>query len=658
MADTIKEFLVGIGYKIDGGSEAKFLNSVGAATKAVIKMNVTLLGIATGIGAVVTKIAAGFDEIYFTAQRAGASVQNIKGLSYAVSQLGGSYQGALASIESFAQKMRSNPGYESLVKSLGVATRENGRLRETTAIVQDLAKALSKKPQYVALQYLEALGIDERTYNAIKSGDLTRFMDEYAAKARALGVDQKQAADIGNQLTQAWRSLGATAELIGAKLEQTLGRSLASFVKDVDDFLIRNADKIVTFFDEAGKAAAWLAAAFQKLVQALTPAWEAFDKIAQSLTGQSGLQVALEAFAVWLVGSWLLRILGAFTAIGAGWGAMLLKLGINPLTLGAAGALALSTSPANGGEDQEIARRRANGTWGKTPNDGTPGSAPQITDKRNWWQRTMPKFMGGQDAPSGGGGRGDSNAPIRGSTFTQKAPGIINRLMADFGFTREQAAGIVGNLGHESGGLNELQERNPTSGRGGYGWAQWTGPRRRAFEAWAAEKGLDPASDEANYGFLRHELRTSHKGAVSAVKRAGSVEDATVAFENTFEQAGIKNYPSRNKWAQRALRAAERAAAAQAEAGTIPAYTPFSRLNAGSMAAVQSNAALIGSGIQPSGSPLVPPAANNNTNVDMAQKTEITILGGSDPSATASAVADAQNGVNGRMLRNMTGAVR
>lgn len=658
MAETIKEFLVSLGYQVDGASESKFKNSVATATKGAVALGLSLTAAATAVSAAVTKIAAGFDEMFFMSQRAGASVQNIKGLSYAVSQLGGSYQGALASIESFAQKMRSNPGYESLVKSLGVATRENGRLRETTAIVQDLAKALSKKPQYVALQYLEALGIDERTYNAIRSGDLTRFMDEYAAKARALGVDQKQAADIGNQLTQAWRSLGATAELIGAKLEQTLGRSLASFVKDVDDFLIRNADKIVTFFDEAGKAAAWLAAAFQKLVQALTPAWEAFDKIAQSLTGQSGLQVALEAFAVWLVGSWLLRILGAFTAIGAGWGAMLLKLGINPLTLGAAGALALSTSPANGGEDQEIARRRANGTWGKTPNDGTPGSAPQITDKRNWWQRTMPKFMGGQDAPSGGGGRGDSNAPIRGSTFTQKAPGIINRLMADFGFTREQAAGIVGNLGHESGGLNELQERNPTSGRGGYGWAQWTGPRRRAFEAWAAEKGLDPASDEANYGFLRHELRTSHKGAVSAVKRAGSVEDATVAFENAFEQAGIKNYPSRNKWAQRALRAAERAAAAQAEAGTIPAYTPFSRLNAGSMAAVQSNAALIGSGIQPSGSPLVPPAANNNTNVDMAQKTEITILGGSDPSATASAVADAQNGVNGRMLRNMTGAVR
>ncbi|MGO4738650.1 phage tail tip lysozyme [Bosea sp. 2KB_26] len=657
MAETIKEFLVSLGYKVDGGSEAKFKRSVEAATKGAVAMGLSITAAATAIGAAVTKIAAGFDEMYYASQRTQSSVQNLKGLSYAVSQLGGSYQGALASIENFAQKMRSNPGYESLVKSLGVATRENGRLRETTAIVQDLAKALAKKPQYIALQYLEALGIDERTYNAIKSGDLTRFMEEYAAKARALGVDQKQAADIGQQLTSAWRSLGATAELIGAKLEQTLGRSMASFVKDIDDFLLRNADKIVHFFEEAGKAAAWLAAAFKKLVDALTPAWEAFDRLAQSLTGQSGLQVALEAFAVWLVGSWLLRILGAFTAVSAGWGAMLLRLGINPVTLMAGGALALSTSPANGGEDQEIARRRANGTWGKTPTDGTPGAPPQITDNRNWWQRTMPSWLGGKDAPSGGG-RGDSNAPIRGSTFTQKAPGIINRLMADFGFTREQAAGIVGNLGHESGGLNELQERNPTSGRGGYGWAQWTGPRRRAFEAWAAEKGLDPASDEANYGFLRHELRTNHRGVVDSVKRTGSVSEATVAFEEGYERAGIKNYPSRHKWAQRALRAAERSAAAEAEKSTPAPAFDASRFNAVNPARVHANAALIG-GFGLSGPVALTPApSNNNTSVDMQQKTEITILGGGDPGATASAVADAQSGVNGSMLRNMTGAVR
>lgn len=91
-----------------------------------------------------------------------------------------------------------------------------------------------------------------------------------------------------------------------------------------------------------------------------------------------------------------------------------------------------------------------------------------------------------------------------------------------------------------------------------------------------------------------------------------------------------------------------------AQSGYVPSYTPFSGINAGSMAAAQSNAALFGSGITPA---LTPPAGAS-TNVDMQQRTEITILGGSDPQATASAVSDAQNGVNGRLLRNMQGATR
>jgi len=72
--------------------------------------------------------------------------------------------------------------------------------------------------------------------------------------------------------------------------------------------------------------------------------------------------------------------------------------------------------------------------------------------------------------------------------FQAKAPGILTRLRADFDLSDIQAAAIVGNLGHESNGFTAFQERHPRSGRGGWGWAQWTGPRRRAFEAYCAPR--------------------------------------------------------------------------------------------------------------------------------------------------------------------------
>lgn len=125
---------------------------------------------------------------------------------------------------------------------------------------------------------------------------------------------------------------------------------------------------------------------------------------------------------------------------------------------------------------------------------------------------------------------------------------LMGDLMRDFGLTEAQAAGVVGNLDHESGGFKSLQEIEPLveGSRGGYGYAQWTGPRRRAFEAWAAENGLDPASYEANYGFLRHELTATPEGAVID-KLRGAQDPATAAtiFSKTFLRPGIPHMDSR-----------------------------------------------------------------------------------------------------------------
>lgn len=140
--------------------------------------------------------------------------------------------------------------------------------------------------------------------------------------------------------------------------------------------------------------------------------------------------------------------------------------------------------------------------------------------------------------------------------FEQKAPVIMQNLLNDFTQLEVlDAAAILGNLGHESAGLATLQETHPVSGRGGYGWAQWTGARRVAFEAFAAARSLSPASDEANYGFLKHELETTEAGAITAMLRVSGLENKVKAFEQKFERAGVKNYSSRINYANRALAA-------------------------------------------------------------------------------------------------------
>ena len=139
--------------------------------------------------------------------------------------------------------------------------------------------------------------------------------------------------------------------------------------------------------------------------------------------------------------------------------------------------------------------------------------------------------------------------------FRSKAPLIMALLIRDFKLDIDGAAAILGNLGHESAGFSAMQEIKPTvpGSRGGFGWAQWTGPRRRAFEAYCQRNDLDPVSDKANYGWLFSELKGTHRKAIEAVANARGLAAKVKAFEKVYENAGVKHYESRNQWAAIAI---------------------------------------------------------------------------------------------------------
>ncbi|WP_170333084.1 phage tail tip lysozyme [Ruegeria arenilitoris] len=142
--------------------------------------------------------------------------------------------------------------------------------------------------------------------------------------------------------------------------------------------------------------------------------------------------------------------------------------------------------------------------------------------------------------------------------FRRKAPGIANDLMSDFGMTLDQACGILGNIGHECAGFQAMQEIKPIvpGSRGGWGWCQWTGPRRRDFEKWCKDNGFTNLSDDnANYGFLKHELETSESRALDHLIATRSLADATRSFMDRFERPGVKHFDSRLDWAREAKRA-------------------------------------------------------------------------------------------------------
>jgi Phage tail lysozyme len=130
---------------------------------------------------------------------------------------------------------------------------------------------------------------------------------------------------------------------------------------------------------------------------------------------------------------------------------------------------------------------------------------------------------------------------------------VAQRLEKDFGLSPAAAAGFAGNLAHESGNFKTLQEINPTvaGSRGGFGWAQWTGPRRKQFESWASQNGLDPASPEANYGFLKNELQGSEGGVLAKLQGVTDPAVAAQIVSQNYLRPGIPHMDSRIQYANK-----------------------------------------------------------------------------------------------------------
>jgi hypothetical protein len=163
-----------------------------------------------------------------------------------------------------------------------------------------------------------------------------------------------------------------------------------------------------------------------------------------------------------------------------------------------------------------------------------------------------------QDPPASPDPDLNKPVPAKGTeTFVAKAPATMERLIADFSLKDFQAAGVMGNIGEECDGFREMQEKRPIvpGSKGGFGWAQWTGPRRTLFEAFCSSNGLSPFSDAANYGFLKQELSTTQSMSLSAVQKAPNISKAVRVFEASFERAkaGLEHFDRRDQWSNLAL---------------------------------------------------------------------------------------------------------
>jgi hypothetical protein len=137
--------------------------------------------------------------------------------------------------------------------------------------------------------------------------------------------------------------------------------------------------------------------------------------------------------------------------------------------------------------------------------------------------------------------------------------------MLQRGMPPAAALGFLGNFSVESrldSGINELAPIVPGS-RGGFGLSQWTGPRRRQLEAFAADRGAPVSDEDTQLDFLMYELSGPERSAGQAILAAADPETAARLVSEKFLRPGIPHLD-------------RRIAATRQFAGAVSGDAPFS----------------------------------------------------------------------------------
>ncbi|EBB8133770.1 lytic transglycosylase [Salmonella enterica] len=321
-AETIKDFLVSLGFGIDEAGYKKFESVLAGVTANAIKTGLAVEGAALSVVAFTAKIASGLDNLYWASQRTGATVQGIQSIGYAVSQVGGSVDAARSSLESLSRFVRNNPGAEGFLNRLGVQTRDaSGSMRDMAAIFTGVGQKLSSMPYYRANQYAQMLGIDENTLMAMRRG-VGSFSGQYSAMAKAIGFNADEAARSSNKFMTSLREFGAMAGMARDKIGSNLAGGLAGSLDTLRRHILDNFPRIEQTLTKAIKGILALGdiigRLFFRLIEGtsdLITWWKSLDKQTRDLISLFGaLTIALRI----LNSTFWMSPIGLITALTAG----------------------------------------------------------------------------------------------------------------------------------------------------------------------------------------------------------------------------------------------------------------------------------------------------------------------------------------------------
>jgi hypothetical protein len=377
MADTIREFVASLGFTLDESSQRNFVGALEGATLRAKLLGDAIEAMARTVVNKVGEVATQFEQLFYQSSRVGASASSIRAFEYAVSQLGGTLEGANSSLEDFAKFLRETPGATATVARLLKIPLEDAK--DSAKFLLEANERLSHLSPALQARYRETFHLgDYNTSHALQNPAAPGLYGGQLERDAASGITG-DAMKRATEFEQAWRGVWARIGTMAEGGESKLFTALTNPMQKFSEWLDNNSGKINDAISRMATS-----------VGALTTAWvddlakvqwtevaTTIEDAAKSISNLTDSIVkdlpALQALLGALVGA---RVGGLFGPIGAMVGA-------------GAGELAPSMI------EQE-----------RNPN------APHAADTgvRKWWGEHAPSWLGGDAAALSVSGVDDAKA--------------------------------------------------------------------------------------------------------------------------------------------------------------------------------------------------------------------------------------------------------
>lgn len=252
-SQVIKSYQIGLGFKWDEDTLQKFGEAMHKTHLAVRNFALGLTGLAVAAEHAISRVAKNYESLFYLSERTGTSVNNLKAMGYAFSQIGLQAGQAGQQLTTIAVAFRDNMNLEPWLK--GIVGNFKGAEGAMQAMVDEYEKLLNlpntpeneaKRQQF--RQIIRQTGADPETMlqQAKHNKELAKARDEATEIYRKFGLDMDQATGRAMGMMGAqrrmWEYVGAAFDKVAIVAMPLVTRLFEKFA----DWMNREGGKKLT----------------------------------------------------------------------------------------------------------------------------------------------------------------------------------------------------------------------------------------------------------------------------------------------------------------------------------------------------------------------------------------------------------------------------